>query len=80
MQSKWEQALNKVEQEAPAIKQQAQSTSSQDLKARAEQRKQQAQSAGTGTGTGSSDSSAGSVASHGDPTINLPNDDTTRRR
>ncbi|MBA2730415.1 MAG: hypothetical protein H0U48_06655, partial [Euzebyaceae bacterium] len=78
MQSKWEQALNKVEQEAPAIKQQAQSTSSQDLKARAEQRKQQAQSAGTGTG--SSDSSAGSVASHGDPTINLPNDDTTHRR
>ncbi|MBA2730188.1 MAG: hypothetical protein H0U48_05515, partial [Euzebyaceae bacterium] len=53
MQSKWEQALNKVEQEAPAIKQQAQSTSSQDLKARAEQRKQQAAQAGNSGSTGS---------------------------
>ncbi|MDQ3342134.1 MAG: hypothetical protein M3524_00940 [Actinomycetota bacterium] len=79
MQSKWEQAMNKVEQEAPAIKEQAANTSSEDLKARAEQRKQQAQSAGSSSGAGTS-SSAGSVASHGDPTINLPNDDTTRRR
>ncbi len=78
MRSKWEQALTKAEQEAPAIKQQAANTSNEDLKARAEQRKQQAQSAGTG----SSDSggSAGSVASHGDPTINLPADENTRRR
>ncbi|MDQ3538529.1 MAG: hypothetical protein M3415_07030 [Actinomycetota bacterium] len=83
MRSKWEQALNKVEQEAPAIKQQAADTSSQDLKARADQRKQQAQTAGSsdsGRGTTTSGSSAGSVASHGDPTINLPNDETTPRR
>ncbi|MDQ3451835.1 MAG: hypothetical protein M3493_03890, partial [Actinomycetota bacterium] len=52
MRSKWEQALTKAEQEAPAIKQQAANTSSEDLKARAEQRKQQASQAGN-SGSGS---------------------------
>jgi Conserved TM helix len=44
MRRKWEQYLGRMEEEAPRIRQQLQSTSTEDLKARAEQRREQARS------------------------------------
>ncbi len=76
MQQQWQKAMSKAEQEAPALKQEAASTSTEDLKARAEQRKQQAQSAG---GDSPSGSSAGSTAASAHPTIDLPEEQPTRR-
>ncbi len=70
MRQQWERAMDRIEQEAPAIREEAANTSKEDLTARAEQRRQQASSSGTG----------GSVRPGGDPTINLPNDQATRRR
>jgi hypothetical protein len=66
MRQQWEKTLSKVEQEAPRIKQQAQNTSSADLKACAQERKQQM--------SGQSDGGSTSAAN-----IRLPQDQTTRR-
>ncbi len=74
MRAKWEQALNRVDQEAPAIKSEAANTSKEDLKAHAEQRRAQAESAGDG-----SDTSTGATRAPGSPTISLPEEETTRR-
>ena len=86
MRAKWEQALDRVESEAPAIKQEVASTSSEDLRARAEQRKEQVKSAGSPTGATASGQSTPPPAAatgstgHTDPTINLPENEPTRRR
>jgi hypothetical protein len=50
MRRKWEQYLGRMEEEAPRIRQQLQSTSAEDLKARAEQRREQAHSEPAGGG------------------------------
>jgi hypothetical protein len=50
MRRKWEQYLARIEQEAPRIRQQVQSTSTKDLKARAEQRREQVRGEPAGDG------------------------------
>jgi hypothetical protein len=64
MRQQWEKALNKVEEEAPRMKEQAQSTSSADLKARAQMRKEQM--------SGQSDEHTSAA------TIRLPQEERTR--
>ena len=66
MRGRWENALQTFDQEKDNVKREAQNTSAEDLKARAQERKQQAQSAGTSQPAGS-------------PTIQLPQEETTRR-
>jgi hypothetical protein len=50
MRRKWEQYLARIEQEAPRIRQELQSTSTEDLKARAEQRREQVRGEPAGDG------------------------------
>ncbi len=53
MQQKWQQALSRVEQRAPAIKSEAANTSKEDLKGHAEQRRAQLEAAGDSSPRGS---------------------------
>jgi hypothetical protein len=72
MRGRWENALNKYDQEKDNVRSEIESTSADDLKQRAQERKEQAQSAGS---TGGATASSGT----GSPTIQLPEDQTTRR-
>ena len=72
MRGRWENVLTKYDQEKDNVKTEVSNTSTEDLKQRAQERKEQAQSAG-------SDSTGGATASTGSPTIQLPEEQTTRR-
>ncbi|MDP9406181.1 MAG: hypothetical protein M3O86_06210 [Actinomycetota bacterium] len=70
MRQQWERAMTRIEQEAPAIREEAANTSKEDLKARASQRRQQ---------VSSSSDTGGSVRPGANPTIQLPDEPPTRR-
>lgn len=72
MRAQWEKALNRLEQEAPRIKEQAQSTTKEDVKARAELRKRQA------SGVAQEPTAETQVIET--QTIRLPEEETTGRR
>ena len=71
MRTRWESALNKYDQEKETVKSEVQNTSTDDLKEHAQERKQQLQSSGSTGGA--------SASTTGSPTIQLPEDQTTRR-
>ncbi len=71
MRARWESALSKYDQEKETVRSEVSKTSTEDLKQHAQQRKEQLESAGS-TGGGAS-------ASTGSPTIQLPDDQATRR-
>ena len=64
MRARWEKALNKYDQEKENVRTEVQNTSTEDLKQHAEMRKDQLSSSGDTTGS---------------PTIQLPEDQATRR-
>ena len=71
MRTRWENALNTYDQEKENVKTEVQNTSSDDLKQHAQERKQQLQSPGSTGG-------AAAAGSTGNPTIQLPEDQTSR--
>lgn len=73
MRGRWEKVLNKYDQEKDNVRREVQNTSADDLKARAQERKEQLQS------SGSNPPSTGATASAGSPTIQLPEEEITRR-
>ncbi|HVM19002.1 MAG TPA: hypothetical protein VM307_03475 [Egibacteraceae bacterium] len=76
MRNRWENVLNKYDEEKDNVRREIENTSTEDLKARAEQRKQQAQESG---GQTAQSPAPGATAAGGSPTIQLPEDQTTRR-
>jgi hypothetical protein len=79
MRSRWENALNKYDQEKDNVRREVENTSAEDLRARAEMRKQQVQSAGSSTAPMTTDTTGSTAPTTGSPTIQLPQDETTRR-
>jgi hypothetical protein len=73
MRGRWENALNKYDEEKDNVRREVENTSSEDLKQRAQERKQQAQSSGTTPTT------VPGTPTTGAPTIQLPEDQTTGR-
>lgn len=76
MRTRWENALNKYDQEKDNVRREVENTSSDDLKSHAQQRKEQVQTAGSDTPTGTTGATA---APTGSPTIQLPEEQITRR-
>ena len=72
MRARWENVLTKYDQEKENVRAEVQNTSADDLKQRARERQEQLQSAGDGGATASTPTT-------GAPTIQLPEDQTTRR-
>jgi hypothetical protein len=79
MRSRWENALERYDEEKDNVRREIESTSSDDLKARAEQRKQQARDAGGETGPEDRAGAAPATSSTGSPTIQLPEEQSTHR-
>ncbi|HUH08033.1 MAG TPA: hypothetical protein VML96_09520 [Egibacteraceae bacterium] len=75
MRERWENTLARYDEEKESVRREIQSTDKEDLKAHAQQRKQQF------ADSGSSDSPTGATAARDvKPTIQLPEEQTTRRR
>ena len=72
MRGRWENVLTKYDEEKDNVKREVENTSADDLKQRAQERKQQVQSSGTTPAT------APGTPTTGAPTIQLPEDQTSR--
>ena len=73
MRGRWENVLNKYDEEKDNVRTEIENTSADDLKQRAQERKQQMESAGSTT-----PATAPGAPTTGAPTIQLPQDETTR--
>lgn len=78
MRQRWEQTLNTYDQEKQNIRTEVQNTSADDLKQRAQERKQQASGAGSDSSS-SEDITIRPTSTTAGSTIELPQDQTTRR-
>ena len=78
MRSRWENVLDKYDEEKDNVRREVENTSAEDLKQRAQERKQQVQSSGASPSATTPVTAPGAPTT-GAPTIQLPEDQTTGR-
>jgi hypothetical protein len=80
MRARWENALSTYDDEKDNIRREVENTSSDDLRVRARQRKAQVRSSDTGTDTDTGTGTGTDTARSTGATIQLPQEETTRRQ